>query len=182
MRTREDILHEGEREAQRRFRDENAWPDFVLNDMIGERLRPGMGRFMEAQRFFFIATANDGGHCDCSFRATERGIDGKPQPLVKVLTDTCLVFPDYSGNKLYNSIGNILTNPHIGMLFINFERAMRLRVNGRATLIEDPKAFSDVWSTALRYILVDIHQAYGNCQQRIPVMAFVNGNTREEGL
>lgn len=173
MRTREEILHWGEREAQRRFRDEGAWPDFVLNDMITERLRPGMARFMEAQRFFFMATASDEGHCDCSFRATERGIDGKEQPLLKVLTDTRLVFPDYSGNKLYNSIGNILTNPHIGLLFINFERAMRLRVNGRAMVIEDRGAFGDVWSTALRYIAVDIEQAYGNCPQRIPMMAFV---------
>ncbi|HET9122290.1 MAG TPA: pyridoxamine 5'-phosphate oxidase family protein [Acidiferrobacteraceae bacterium] len=167
-------MHAGELEAQRRFGAEHAWPDFLLDNMIAQVFRPGVARFLEAQPFFFIATANDRGDCDCSFRAVEGGAGAATGPSVKVLTENMLVFPDYSGNNLYNSLGNILTNPHIGMLFIDFGRALRLRVNGRASIIEEQQALSQIWPTALRYVKVDVDQVYGNCQQRIPRMTFVN--------
>ena len=79
-----------------------------------------------------------------------------------------LIFPDYRGNNLYNSLGNMLVNPNIGMLFIDFPNAQRLRVNGSTTLIDDPGTYREIWTTALRYVQVTIEQVFGNCSKRIP--------------
>lgn len=169
-RTRDEILHEGERQAQERFAKSGAWPERALNRMFMTEFDPGVARFLEMQPFFFIATSDEHGHCDASFRSTEPGRDGQFQPSVKVIDRQRLVFPDYSGNNLFNSLGNILVNPHIGMLFIDFQHALRFRVNGRAEIIEDPDAFGDVWSTADRYVRVTVDQVFGNCSKRIPTL------------
>lgn len=166
-----EILHAGEREAQRRYGAEGFWNDHNLG-MIRDHLPPAWAGFLESQAFFFIATANDKGECDCSFRGREFNASGERYPLLKVLDEQTLVFPDYSGNKLYNSLGNMLVNPHIGMLFVDFENRSRARVNGYAVIIEDPLAYADTWPRALRYVRVTVEQAYPNCKARIPQMSF----------
>lgn len=167
------VLHEGEIVAQRRFgvvREGKA-----MSRIIRDRLTPGLAKFIEAQPFFFIATANHHGECDCSFRGRQHNAPGDPDPAIKVMDETTLVFPDYAGNNLYNSLGNIIVNPNIGLLFINFQNTARVRVNGRAGIIEDPEAFRDIWPDALRCVRVDILQAYPNCRNRIPAMAMAEG-------
>ncbi|MBC8427252.1 MAG: pyridoxamine 5'-phosphate oxidase family protein [Deltaproteobacteria bacterium] len=168
MRKRDEILHEGELEAQQRYAGENVWTETALNGMFKTEFNSATAIFVERQQFFFIATANDKGQCDASFRSTEMGSDGIMQPTVKVLSPSKLIFPDYSGNNLFNSLGNIIVNPNIGMLFIDFRNPMRLRINGSAEIIEKSNQYSEIWSTAHRYILVTVEQIYWNCTQRIP--------------
>ena len=164
-------LHAGEIEAQRRFGVEGYWNDHNLG-MIRDHIPPTWAAFMESQAFFFIATANHKGECDCSFRGREFNASGQAYPLLKVIDAKTLVFPDYSGNKLYNSMGNILVNAHIGMLFVDFQHRARARVNGSAEIIEDKRAYEDIWPLAQRYVLVTVTQAYPNCKARIPKMSF----------
>jgi predicted pyridoxine 5'-phosphate oxidase superfamily flavin-nucleotide-binding protein len=166
------ILHPGELEAQRRFGAEGYWDTDRLA-MIRDHLPPTWTAFLEAQAFFFIATANRAGACDCSFRGREFDASGRPYALLKVLDKKTLVFPDFSGNRLYNSLGNLLENPQIGLLFVDFQQRARARVNGDAEIIEDRSAHQDLWPTALRYVRVTVRQAYPNCKARIPPMAFV---------
>lgn len=161
-------LHEGEIEAQRRFHGGPAWDEARLSAMLRNRLPPAWARFLEAQPFFFLATANARGECDCSFRGCEPNASGEPYPLLRVLDERTLVFPDFGGNRLYNSLGNILVNPHVGLLFVDFQRQRRMRVNGRARIVEDSAAYAEVWPSALRYVVVTIAQAYPNCKARIP--------------
>ncbi|MHB8301576.1 MAG: pyridoxamine 5'-phosphate oxidase family protein [Acidobacteriaceae bacterium] len=171
LRKKHEMLHEGELEAQRRFGAEQTWNDFSLNAMFLDRIPPGLAMFLEAQPFFFISTANHRGECDCSFRGVEFDNSGQPCLPIKVLDEKTLAFPDYRGNNLYNSLGNILVNPHIGMLFVDFQSRSRARVNGRAEIIEDKGAYAEIWPRALRYVKVVVEQAYGNCNARIPRMA-----------
>jgi len=168
MRKREKILHKGEMVAQQRFSPDQIWPERALNQMFGTTINSSMKGFLESQSFFFIATASDDGKCDASFRSTEVGEDMQPQPAVHIPEPALLIFPDYSGNNLFNSLGNILVNPNIGMIFIDFANAIRARVNGTAAIIENSETHSDIWSTAHRYIEVTVEQAYWNCPQRIP--------------
>ncbi|SCY36257.1 pyridoxamine 5'-phosphate oxidase family protein [Thiohalorhabdus denitrificans] len=168
MRKRDELLHPGERTAQERFAGPDAWPEAALNQMFRERINAPIAEFLEARPFFFIASADADGNCDASFRSTEPDPEGRPQPAVRVLDERTLVFPDFSGNNLFNSLGNLLVNPRIGMLFIDFENALRVRVNGAAEVVEDPGAYSDTWPTAQRFVRVTPEQVFGNCSKRIP--------------
>lgn len=169
----DELLHEGEKEAQRRFGVEGFWNIHNLNAMFHETIPPNLAAFIEGLPFFFIATANTKGECDCSFRGREHDASGRPYPLVKVIDNKTLIFPDYRGNKLYNSLGNIIVNGHIGILFIDFQSRTRARVNGLAEIIEGPTAYSDIWPLAQRHIKVTAEQVYGNCKARIPRMTLV---------
>lgn len=169
----DDLLHEGEKEAQKRFGVEGFWNVRNLNAMFHVTIPPNLAAFIEGLPFCFISTANTKGECDCSFRGLEHDASGRPYPLVKVIDRKILVFPDYRGNKLYNSLGNIIVNGHIGILFIDFQSRTRARVNGRAEIIEDKTAYSDIWPLAQRYIEVTAEQVYGNCKARIPKMILV---------
>lgn len=169
-----DFLHEGEIEAQRLFHGGPTWDAAQMAGLIRASLSPAWTDFLENQPFFFMATANARGECDCSLRAREFDASGQPYPLLKVLDAQTLVFPDYSGNKLYNSLGNILVNPHVGLLFVDFQQRARARINGSARIVEERAAYLDLWPLALRYVVVEIRQAYPNCKARIPKMTLVS--------
>ena len=169
----DELLHEGEQKAQKRFGVEGFWNIHNLNAMFHDAIPPNLAAFIEVLPFFFIATANTQGECDCSFRGREHDVSGRPYPLVKVVDNNTLIFPDYRGNKLYNSLGNIIVNGHIGMLFIDFQSRTRVRVNGRAEIIEGQTAHSDIWPLAQRHVKVTAEQVYGNCKARIPRMTLV---------
>lgn len=99
-----------------------------------------------------------------------RGIDQNSRTISAaiVMDRMTLLFPDYQGNKLFNSLGNILVNPHIGMLFIDLVNARRLRVNGRAEIVEQPSdLYMEIWPSAVRLVKVTAQQVYANCQRNI---------------
>ena len=138
---------------------------------VREVLGVGFKEFIEAQWMFFMATSDDEGRLDCNYRG------GKPG-LVKVLDEKTLLFPDYNGNGSYMSLGNLLVNPGIGMLFINFETQRRLRVNGRAEVIEDPEIVSQ-FPGAERVVKVTVEQAFPNCSRYIHKMVRVGETPRD---
>lgn len=166
-------LHEGEQIAQSQFGVAGFWDVHNLPSMLRTAIPPGMVTLIENLPFFFMATANARGECDCSFRGREYDVAGRAYPLVKVLDSQTLVFPDYSGNKLYNSLGNILVNGHIGMLFMDFQSRTRVRLNGRAEVIDNTMSYIDIFPLAQRYVRVSVDQVYGNCKKRIPRMVLV---------
>jgi predicted pyridoxine 5'-phosphate oxidase superfamily flavin-nucleotide-binding protein len=171
--------HEGERMAHQRFGVEGFWEAHDFNAMFPASIPSRMAAFMESLPFFFIATADLRGACDCSFRGREFDQSGHAYALVKVMDAKTLLFPDYSGNNFFNSLGNILLSGQIGMLFICFESQRRVRVNGRASIIEDRQAYAELWPLAQRYVQVTVEQAYDNCQSRIPRMKLVTGYEKE---
>jgi predicted pyridoxine 5'-phosphate oxidase superfamily flavin-nucleotide-binding protein len=167
------MKYEGERAAHRLFGVEDFWRAHDLDARFLTMMPPGVAAFVEALPFFFIATANTAGECDCSFRGREVDAGGRPFALVKVLDAHTLLFPDYRGNRMFNSLGNMLVNGHIGMLFIDFEMRRRLRINGRAEIIDDARGFSNLWPLAQRHVRVTVEQVFGNCNARIPRMKWI---------
>jgi len=163
------VFHPGERAAQRRY--DPDWSDAGsrrLERIIGDALDERMARFAESRHFFFLATADADGRCDCSFKGSETDEEGRPLPAVWVRESRRLLFPDYAGNRLFNSLGNLLSNPHLGMIFIDFAGRTRLRVNGRATILETGNGWRERWPQARRAIEVNVDQAYWNCSRYIP--------------
>lgn len=126
---------------------------------IGHKLSDLLSRYVESMEFFFLATADRAGNCDCSFRG---GV-----PCVKALDDTTLIFPDYPGNGAFQSLGNIVENPHVGMLFIDFTHQQRLRINGQAELLDDPELCA-LFPGSIQVVKVFVEQVYRNCSARIP--------------
>lgn len=118
--------------------------------------------FIESAPFFFLATADLQGRPDCSYKG---GLPG----FVRVVDDKTLAFPDYDGNGMYRSWGNVLANPNVGLLFIDFERPNRLRVNGTATLSEvDP--LRDEFAGAVFVVRVSVERIFPNCPRYIHTM------------
>lgn len=118
--------------------------------------------FICKQAMMFISTADGDGNCDSSFRAGQAGF-------VKIIDERKLAYPEFRGNGIYASLGNILENPHIGLLFVDFfEFCVGLHVNGTASIVEGLDEFHDV--QAERWVTIDIHEAYIHCSKHVPLL------------
>jgi predicted pyridoxine 5'-phosphate oxidase superfamily flavin-nucleotide-binding protein len=123
--------------------------------------------FIERIDMFFLATADAEGHPQCSYKGGEPGF-------VRVLDECTVAFPNYDGNGMYLSIGNLLQNPHVGMLFIDFvsARPSRLRLNGIAS-IDEQDELTDQYPGAQFIVRVRATQVFPNCPRYIHRMALV---------
>ena len=156
--------HDGSRRLQDRF-DTRRLAD-RLDERFVQRARIDADdkAFIERMDMFFLATADADGHPQCSYKGGDPGF-------VLVLDEHTLAFPNYDGNGMYLSMGNLTVNPHIGMLFIDFtaERPSRLRVNGTASIDEDAAA----WPGAQFAVRVAVTEVFPNCPRYIHRMALV---------
>ena len=121
--------------------------------------------FIEGCAMVFVATADADGHPDCSYKG---GLPG----FVRVVGDDALEFPDYDGNGMYRSWGNTRVNPHVGLLFIDFERQKRLRVNGTAAVSAVGDA-RDAPEGAVFVVRVTATAIFPNCPRYIHRMQLV---------
>jgi len=121
--------------------------------------------FIQRCAMFFIATADAQGQPDCSYKG---GLPG----FVRVLDDRTLAIPDYDGNGMYRSWGNVVANPAVGLLFIDFEQPKRIRVNGRAVVTEDDPLRAD-FPGAVFVVRVTAAQIFPNCPRYIHKMKVV---------
>jgi predicted pyridoxine 5'-phosphate oxidase superfamily flavin-nucleotide-binding protein len=150
---------------------QDAFGSRALADRLVERLRrPAFteedAAFIASLRFFFIATADPDGQPDCSFKGGDPGF-------VRVVAPDLLVFPDYDGNGMFKSLGNIRAHPRVGLLFIAFEeRPKRLRVNGTAEVVLDDPLLPD-FEGAQALVRVRPVDIFPNCPRNIPLMQVV---------
>ena len=124
------MFHDGNRRLQDQF-DSRRIADRLVEKLSRFAFSDGDRAFIEGASFFFLATADAEGRPDCSFKG---GVPG----FVRVVGDDELAFPDCDGNGMFKSLGNILANPSVGLLFIDMgEKPKRLRVNGTAKVSRD---------------------------------------------
>ncbi len=121
--------------------------------------------FIRRCRMFFIATADAEGAPECSYKG---GLPG----FVRVLDERTLAIPDYDGNGQYRSWGNVLVNPRVGLLFIDFETPKRLRVNGTAVVSKDDPLLGD-FPGAVFVVRVAAQRIFPNCPRYIHKMQLV---------
>jgi predicted pyridoxine 5'-phosphate oxidase superfamily flavin-nucleotide-binding protein len=154
------MYHAGNRELQDRF-GSTQLADRLVERLWRDRFKEEDKVFIESVGFFFLATADAQGRPDCSFK-------GGPPGFVRVPEPGLLVFPDYDGNGMFKSLGNIKANPHVGLLFIAIgDKPKRLRVNGRASLqFEDPM-LAELPGAQLVIRVVPEH-IFPNCPRYIP--------------
>lgn len=124
-----------------------------------DRLDGHCRRFIELSPFLVLATAGADGRVDCSPR-------GDPPGFVDVLDDRTVLLPDRPGNNRVDSLGNVLENPHVALLFMIPGVNETLRLNGRATLTTDPARLEplSVKGRAPRSgLLVEVEEIFLHC-------------------
>lgn len=121
--------------------------------------------FIERCAMLFVATADGEGRPECSYKG---GLPG----FVRVLDERTLAIPDYDGNGMYRSWGNLLANPHVGLLFLDFENPKRIRVNGTARIgADDP--LREAFPGAVFVVRVTAERIFPNCPRYIHKMQLV---------
>jgi len=154
------MYHEGNRELQDQF-GSTKLADRLVERLWRNRFKDDDKAFIESVEFFFLATADAQGRPDCSFK-------GGPRGFVKVPEPDLLVFPDYDGNGMFKSLGNVKKNPQVGLLFIAMgEKPRRLRVNGTATVLLDDPLMATLPGAQMIVRVVPEH-IFPNCPRYIP--------------
>jgi uncharacterized protein len=158
------MYHDGSRGLQDRFATRplaDRLVDVLAHGTFTEEDRA----FIESRFLFFLATADADGRPDCSHK-------GGPRGFVRVVDPQTLVFPSYDGNGMFKSLGNILVNPQVALLFIDFEKPDRLRVNGRASLSEDDPLLGEFPGAQL-IVRVTPEAIFPNCSRYIHRMKVI---------
>ena len=161
------MYHEGSRTLQDRF-GARRLADRMVERIVHEGFTDEDRAFIESRPLFFLATADAQGRPDCSYKG---GVPG----FVRVIDAHTLAFPSYDGNGMFKSAGNLLVNPHVGLLFIDFESPKRLRVNGRATIdANDPLRADFIGAQLIVRVRPDV--TFPNCPRYIHRMQIVESS------
>jgi len=133
---------------------------------------------IKRQEMFFVATSNAVGECDCSPRFGTPGF-------VRVISPTTLMYPEFRGNGVYASLGNILENPHVGLVFLDFfGSTVGLHVNGKAHSFQTNQLPQEIAKhlsecdarnaiPVERWVIVTIEEAYIHCSKHVPRLAIL---------
>lgn len=155
-----EMYHAGHRELQDRF-DTRRLADRVAQraEERSQRISDADRAFIEARDMFFLATADAEGRPNCSYKGGDPGF-------VRVVDEHTIAFPNYDGNGMYLSMGNTVVNPHVGMLFVDFEGQRRLRLNGLASVDPDDPLLKE-YPEAQFIIRVRALEVFINCPRYI---------------
>ncbi|HET7526287.1 MAG TPA: pyridoxamine 5'-phosphate oxidase family protein [Burkholderiaceae bacterium] len=156
------MYHTGMRTLQDRF-DTRALADRLDEKLGRTAFTPDDREFIASRSMFFLATADDEGQPDCSYKGGDPGF-------VRVVADDELAFPSYDGNGMFRSLGNVLVNAAVALLFIDFEHPNRLRVLGRARVADDDSLLAD-YPGAQLIVRVRVQRIFPNCPRYIHRMA-----------
>jgi predicted pyridoxine 5'-phosphate oxidase superfamily flavin-nucleotide-binding protein len=155
------LYHEGNRGLQDRFQSRKI-ADRLEQVIARAQFTDADKEFIESARYFFLATADREGRPDCSFKGGTPGF-------VRVIGPSEIVFPDFDGNGMFKSLGNIKVNAEVGLLFIDFEKPRRLRVNGSAVVSADDPLLAQTVGAQL-IVRVSARVIFPVCPRYIPTM------------
>jgi uncharacterized protein len=159
------LYHDGNRRLQDEF-DSRRISDRLEEKLARQAFTADDKAFIESVIYFFLATADAEGRPDCSFK-------GGPPGFVRITAPDELAFPDYDGNGMFKSLGNLLVNASVGLLFIDLhEKPRRLRVNGEASVSRsDPLLATTVGAQMI--VRIKARAIFPNCPRYIPRLQLV---------
>ena len=169
---------DGEHYLQKKYDTEDRANTFY-NDQVLDYLAPKMQEFIVKQEFMFVSTSDRRGECGCTSKFGTAGF-------IRVLNEKFIIFPERRGNGVFANLGNILENPHIGLLIIDFfHDTIGLHVNGKAKIVEHDELlnFKDNLPHSIldeislegprqpeHWIMVEVEEAYVQCSKHIPLL------------
>jgi len=152
------LYHDGSRELQDRF-DTRRLADRIEERIVHDQIDDGDRAFIEARDMFFIATTDEDGQPQSSYKGGEPGF-------VRVLDEKTIAFPLYDGNGMYLTAGNLMTTKKVGLLFIDFEGRKRMRLNGVASVADDDPLLAE-FPEAQMVVRVTATEVFPNCPRYI---------------
>lgn len=173
----------GERALQQRLGTRKR-ADRFYSEQVLDHLNALMCEFVQRMEMFFLATSDEKGECDSTFRAGTPGF-------LRVFDERTLAYPEYRGNGVFASLGNIERNPHVALLLMDFQRdRIGLHINGRARVVSDadmrvehpelpvdpvPGRRGAVW------VEVIVEEAYIHCAKHVPHLVKAERKASGEG-
>ena len=139
---------------------------FYSNQVLNH-VNAHMGEYLARQEMMFVATADAAGNCDCTFRAGQPGF-------VRVFDARTVAYPEYRGNGVMASLGNLSENPRIALLFLDFfETTVGLHINGTAKIESADLAWLAGWDSGAgpspeRWVVISVDEAYIHCSKHVP--------------
>jgi len=155
--------HQGNLQLQEKFGTRKTAD--VLASWSTDRLGPDEREMVKAASMFFLATCDSRGLPTVSYKGGEPGF-------VRVVDDGTIAFPNYDGKGKYQSMVNVLQNPNVGILFIDFEGQLRLRLQGEASIDDDDPLMTE-YHEAQFIVRVKLTESYRNCPSYIHKQAIV---------
>jgi predicted pyridoxine 5'-phosphate oxidase superfamily flavin-nucleotide-binding protein len=170
----------GERQLQQHLGTQDRAARFYERQVL-DHVNEAMERFIARQEMMFVGTSDADGNCDCTLRAG-------PPGFIAVLDRGHVAWPEYRGNGVLASRGNMLENPHVALLFIDFvQDTIGLHVNGRAALVADEelrRAHPDLPVDTVpgrrpeQWVVAEVEEAYIHCAKNIPRLHHHPGDRR----
>jgi predicted pyridoxine 5'-phosphate oxidase superfamily flavin-nucleotide-binding protein len=152
-------FHDGQRQLQAQF-DTSRLADHCVTKLVRDFINPRQKAFIESADMFFLATADPAGNPTCSYKGGDPGF-------VRVLDDArTIALPNYDGDGKYLSWGNVLLNPAVAMLFIDFMKAWRLRIHGAASIDANDPLLAQ-YPEAQFIVRIAVREVFGNCPRYV---------------
>lgn len=153
-----EMYGQGARSLQDRF-DSRRLADRLVEVTVHDQLTRTDQEFVERSAQFFLATVDQDGWPDVSYKGGRPGF-------VRVLDAATLAFPSYDGNGMFRSLGSIQAEPRVALLFVDFARPDRMRVQGRATVSDDPALVASFEGAQL-VVRVEVERVWPNCPRYV---------------
>ncbi len=161
------IYGEGHRKIQDTF-DSRRLAD-KLEEFIHDELSDAEVEFVESREMFFLATVDENGHLNNSYKGGAPGF-------LKVVDRSTIAFPNYDGNGMYLSTGNISSSGEVALLLIDFQNPTRTRINGTATVSADDPLLAH-WPGSNLVVRIKTREIFSNCPRYIHKMEFTDRST-----
>jgi len=159
-----EFYHAANRQLQDHF-DTRRLADRLEERIVRDTISDNDRAFIERVEMFFLATADADGKPQCSYKGGDPGF-------VRVLDEHTIAFPAYDGNGIFLSMGNVLANPQVGLLFVDFVNQHRLRLNGVASIDPADPVLHD-YPEAQFVVRVRVTDVFRNCPRYIHKMQLV---------
>jgi predicted pyridoxine 5'-phosphate oxidase superfamily flavin-nucleotide-binding protein len=153
-----DLYHANQRALQEQF-DTVRLAERLRRDIVQDHITDEDKAFIESLDMLFLATVDQRGRANCSYKGGEPGF-------VRVVDDRTIAFPNYDGNGMYLSMGNVAQTAEVGLLFIDFEHQSRMRLNGRAAISPNDPLLA-YYPEAQFLVRVTVRELFPNCPRYI---------------
>ena len=148
--------------AQRQLPDEFESADLadrIVEAVVKEELSDPQAEFIHSRNMFYLSTIDESGYPSCSYKGGDLGF-------VRVINPVTIVFPNYDGNGMFMSMGNIQDKAKVGLLFIDFETPQRLRLRGEARCLREGPML-DSYPGANLVVEISVNHVWVNCPRYV---------------